>query len=153
MALVGIADPGNTGTMIRTAEAGGAVAVVQVGDRVDPWNPKVIRASAGAVFRLPVISFTADEFFTWGRHPTVASVVRGGEPYDSVDLADAVLCVGSEAHGLPETFVARCDRRASIPLAGPTESLNAAAAAAVLVFAALAQRRLATLDSSPGTSR
>lgn len=145
LALVGIADPGNTGTMIRTAEAGGAVAVVQVGDRVDPWNPKVVRASAGAVLRIPVIPFTLPAFLAWGRRPTVASVVQGGEPYETVDLVDAVICVGSEAHGLPEEVIAGCDRRVTIPLAGPTESLNAAAAAAVLVFDALRQRRLATL--------
>lgn len=147
LVLVGIADPGNTGTMIRTAEAGGMRAVVQVGDAVDRWNPKLIRASAGAVLRLPVLRMTVDELFGWGRSPVIASVVDGGEPYDSVDLADAVICVGSEPHGLPGDVVARSDRRVTIPLAGPTESLNVAAAAAVLVFAALGQRRMATLPT------
>lgn len=148
LALVGIADPGNAGTMIRTAEAGGMPAVIQVGATVDLWNPKLIRASAGAVLRLPVLSLTVDELFDWGRSPVVASVVDGGDPYDAVDLTEAVICVGSEAHGLPAEVVARSDRPITIPLAGPTDSLNAAAAAAVLVFAALQQRRaLATLPN------
>ncbi len=145
LALVAIADPGNAGTMIRTAEAGGMRAVIQVGDAVDRWNPKLIRASAGAVLRLPVLRMTVDELFGWGRSPVIASVVDGGDPYDSVDLSEAVICVGSEPHGLPDDVVARSDRRVTIPLAGPTESLNVAAAAAVLVFAALGQRRMATL--------
>ncbi len=148
LAQVDMSDPGNVGTMIRTAEAGGMAGVVLVGDCVDQWNPKVIRASAGAILRLPVVGLTVDEFFELGRRPVVAAVVAGGHDYRSTDLSNAVICVGNEAHGLDSAFVDRCDRAVTIPLDGPTESLNVAAAAAIVVFAALEQRRAITLAKS-----
>jgi TrmH family RNA methyltransferase len=145
LALVDMSDPGNVGTMIRSAEAGGMAGVILVGDCVDQWNPKVIRASAGAVLRMSVVSLTVDEFFDLGRRPVVATIVAGGDHYRSADLHDAVICVGNEAHGLHPGFVDRCDHAITIPLAGPTESLNVAAAAAIVIFAALEQRRAITL--------
>ncbi|MFW2382078.1 MAG: TrmH family RNA methyltransferase [Acidimicrobiales bacterium] len=148
LAQVHMSDPGNVGTMIRTAEAGGMAGVALVGDCVDHWNPKVIRASAGAVFRIPILALGVDEFFSLGRHPVVATTVTGGVDYRSIELDQAVLCLGNEAHGLDSDFIDRCDQAVTIPLAGPTESLNVAAAAAIVVFAALEQRQAITLARS-----
>jgi TrmH family RNA methyltransferase len=152
LALVDVGDPGNVGTMIRTAEAGGIAGVALVGACADQWNPKVIRASAGAVLRLPIVALDTTGLFELDRRPVVATVVSGGENYGSVDLSDAVLCLGNEAHGLDREFVKRCDHAITIPLAGPTESLNVAAAAAIVVFAALEQRRAVTLARSSGAT-
>ncbi len=145
LAMVEMNDPGNAGTMIRTAEAAGAIGVALVGECVDVWNPKVIRASAGSALRLPVARISADELFASARAPIVASVAAGGAAYDGVDLAGSVICVGNEAHGLSSEFVSRCDMAVTIPIEGPTESLNVAAAAAVLMFSVLRQRRAVTL--------
>ncbi len=144
LALIDISDPGNAGTMMRTAEAAGMGSVLLVGDCVDPWNPKVIRASAGAALRVPVLRMTYDELFE-SNQPILATVVGEATNYLQAPLAEAIVCVGNEAHGLHSEFVQRCSDAITIPLAGPTESLNVAAAAAIVVFAALEQRRAITL--------
>ncbi len=151
LALVEMSDPGNAGTMIRTAEAAGMSGVVFVGECVDTWNPKLVRASAGAVFRQPISRVSEDELFNAAAGPVLATVIDAGQSYLDAALTDAVLCMGNEAHGLPQSFVDRCSGSITIPLAGPTESLNVAAAAAVLVFAALEQRRSSTLAAEQAT--
>jgi TrmH family RNA methyltransferase len=147
LVLLDVADPGNAGTLLRAAEAAGAAAVVFCGSSVDPTNPKCVRASAGALFHVPVAVGGGEEVVAELRRrgvATVASVVAGGEAYDEVDLAGPVAIVlGSEAHGLPAAVEAAVDRRASIPMAGRAESLNVAMAGAVLCFEALRQRRAA----------
>ena len=120
-----------------------------VGECVDTWNPKLVRASAGAVFRLPVVRVSESELFGGGRHPIVATVVGRGVPYLETDLSSAVICLGNEAHGLSPGFVDRCHAAITIPLAGPTESLNVAAAAAVLAFSALHQHVSTSLSQQP----
>ena len=146
--LVEPSDPGNLGTVVRTAEAAGAAGVVVAGRAVDPTSPKVVRSSAGALLRLPVlvegdVEAALKAVAGTGR-PLVATVVDAGNAasYDAVDLSRAALVLGNEAHGLAGDVVARCDGAVTIPLAGPTESLNLAAAAAVLCFESLRQRRL-----------
>ncbi len=144
--LVEPADPGNVGTVIRSAEAAGAAGVVVAGAAVDVTNPKVVRAAAGAFLRLPVVveagveaalALAADT----GR-PVLATVVDPGAPtHDGADLRRAALVLGSEAHGLAPEVVAAADGTVTIPLAGPTESLNLAVAAGVLCFEAARQRR------------
>ncbi|NNF54775.1 MAG: RNA methyltransferase [Acidimicrobiales bacterium] len=149
LALVEIGDPGNAGTMIRTAEAAGMAGVVMVGECVDSWNPKLVRASAGAALRLPIVRVSEAELFAAGRRPVVATVVGRGTHYMDTDLSAAVICLGNEAHGLSPGFIDRCDAAVTIPLAGPTESLNVAAAAAVLAFSALHQRASTSLSQQP----
>lgn len=137
-----LADPGNVGTLIRSAEAAGAAAVWCRGG-VDLWSPKVVRAAAGALFRLPV-AVVDDPLAGLAEAGlgAVAAVARGGLPYDEVDLSGPVgLLIGSEAHGLPQAVVDGCAAQVTIGLAGPTESLNAAMAGTVLLFEALRQRR------------
>lgn len=131
--LAGVADPGNAGTIVRSAVAAGAQAVVFSPNSVDPWNPKTVRASAGALFRIPL---------------TVAGAVgerigadpHQGEPCDQADLTGPLtLVVGNEAHGLDPAAV--IDRWVSIPMAAEVESLNVASAAAILCFEIARQRR------------
>jgi TrmH family RNA methyltransferase len=144
--LVNVADPGNAGTLLRAAEAAGAAAVLFCGGSVDPCNPKCVRASAGALFHLPVSgggdALVVLEGLGQAGVRRAATVVRGGTPYDEVDLTGPVaLVLGSEAHGLPDGLDHLIDDRLTIPMAGRSESLNVAMAGSVLCFEALRQRR------------
>ncbi|MEM9614018.1 MAG: RNA methyltransferase [Actinomycetota bacterium] len=139
-------DPGNLGTLIRSAEAAGAAGLVVAGAAVDVTNPKVVRATAGAALRFPVVvepdvgaalALARDT----GRRVLATVVGPDADPYDTVDLERAALVLGNEAHGLTPQVVADSDGAVTIPLAGPTESLNLAVAASVLCFEALRQRR------------
>jgi TrmH family RNA methyltransferase len=152
LVLVGVADPGNAGTLLRTAEAAGAGAVLFCAGSVDPYNPKCVRASAGSLFHVKVVNGgeAAAVLETVGEHGVrrVGTVVRDGTPYDGVDLAGPVAVVlGSEAHGLPAGAAELVDVAVTIPMAGRAESLNVAMAGAVLCFESLRQRR--TAGSAP----
>lgn len=143
--LDSISDPGNLGTIIRAAESAGADGVV-VGGGVDVFNPKCVRATAGALFftRLAVVPQAASALAVvgeWGmgRVGTSASAPRR---YDEVDLtAPVAVVLGSEAHGLAADVVSALDQMVSIPIVGRSESLNVASAAAVLCFEVARQRR------------
>lgn len=148
LAVVDLSDPGNAGTLLRTAEAAGFAAVAMIGNSVDTTNPKVVRASAGARLRLPVIELPemhqAFASLRGSGREVVATVVDAGAPdYADVDLTNIALVLGNEAAGLDDVAVAAADRTITIPLAGPTESLNVAAAGAILCFESLRQRRRA----------
>lgn len=148
LAAVDLRDPGNAGAILRTAEAAGFAAVALLGSSVDTTNPKVVRASAGARLRLPVLRLGGiDDAYRRLRNSgriVVATVVEATAPdHTTVDLANSVIVLGNEAAGLDAAAVTAADRIATIRLAGPTESLNVAAAAAVLCFESLRQRRAA----------
>jgi TrmH family RNA methyltransferase len=148
LVLVDVNDPGNAGTLLRTAEAAGAAAVLFCGASVDPCNPKCVRASAGALFHLPVASggdvVSVLEGLGSAGVRRAATVVRDGTPYDAVDLTGPIaLVLGNEAHGLPAEVDALVDDRLSIPMVGRSESLNVAMAGAVVCFESLRQRRAA----------
>ena len=131
--LAGVADPGNAGTIVRSAAASGAQAVVFSPGSVDPWNPKTVRASAGALFQIP-LAVTSSAGERIGAHP------HQGDPCDQADLTGPLtLVVGNETHGLDQA--AAVDRWVSIPMAESVESLNVASAAAVLCFEIARQRR------------
>lgn len=146
LVLVGVADPGNAGTLLRSAEAAGAGAVVFCDDAVDPYSPKCVRSSAGSVFRLTIVREgdagpALDALAAAGLH-TVATLARDGRPYDDVDLGRPVAVVlGSEAHGLPDHLIHRIDTAVTIPMAGGGESLNVAMAGTILCFDAARRRR------------
>ncbi len=128
LALWHVADPGNVGTLIRTADAFGAAVALSEGC-ADPTGPKALRGSAGAIFRVPIGRFDEVE----GRR--VALVARGGEPLDGVELGEGTIFVlGAEREGLPEHVIAACDAAASIPLAEGSESLNVSAAGAIALY-------------------
>jgi TrmH family RNA methyltransferase len=144
-------DPGNVGALLRTAAAAGATAVLLTAGTVDPFNPKAVRAAVGAHFRIPI---------GWLSDPMWDKIVRdcplrvvadahGGVAYDEVDwTGGAALIVGSEAHGVSAVARAMGATSARIPMAANVESLNAAAAGAVLLFEAARQRRVkATLST------
>jgi TrmH family RNA methyltransferase len=128
LALWHVTDPGNVGTLIRTADAFGASIALSEGC-ADPTGPKALRGSAGAIFRVPIGRL--DE--AAGRR--VALVAHGGEPIDSVELPEpTVFVLGAEREGVPEHVVAACDAVASITLAESAESLNVAAAGAIALY-------------------
>jgi TrmH family RNA methyltransferase len=138
-------DPGNMGTMIRTAHAFAAGAVVAVGNCVDFYDPKVVRASAGSVLHLPLLRlpnfYALRERLGKGSAALVVADMTGAVPCDQADYpARALLLIGSEAHGLPEEIRAAADLRVNIPMPGGVESLNAGVAAGILAFQ-LARRR------------
>jgi TrmH family RNA methyltransferase len=144
--LVGVNDPGNAGTLLRSADAVGAGAVVFSDDAVDPYNPKCVRASAGSLFRVPVVRWddaaTLVAVLRERGLRSVGTVARGGRAYDEVDLTrPTAVVLGSEAHGLPDDVGAQLDERATIPMRAPVESLNVAMAGTLLCFEALRQRR------------
>jgi RNA methyltransferase, TrmH family len=144
-----IADPGNLGTILRSAEAAGAELVVLTANSVDPYNPKVVRASAGALFHVPVLSASIEEVAAAGLEllgtTSHGFVGRTVVPYTEADLTGRVAIVmGNEAAGLPDDWNDTAGPVRSwitIPHAGRSESLNVAMATTVLVFEAARQRR------------
>jgi TrmH family RNA methyltransferase len=121
-------DSGNVGTLIRTADAFGA-AVALSEESADPLGPRALRASAGAIFRVPLVAW--DD----ASDRRVALVAHGGVPLDEADLTPPLTFVlGSEREGLPESLVTKCHLPVTIPLPGQAESLNVAAAGAIALY-------------------
>jgi len=150
MVLVACAvqDPGNLGTLVRLTDAAGGTGLAAVSG-ADPFGPKAVRASAGSIFRLPVLreadaaALASILARLRGSGLTVAGAVpRGGADYREVDLSRPLaLLVGGEGAGLPDRVSADLDLRLTIPMNPRVESINVAAAGAVLLFEAAARRR------------
>lgn len=140
--LDALRDPGNMGTVLRTAAAAGVQAVILAPGSVDPYNPKVLRAGMGAHFRVPVIEMDWPQVAAYCAGLRVYLADSSGDTaYDAADWsAGWALVIGSEAHGASEAAQTLAAARVYIPMAAETESLNAAAAAAVLLFEAQRQR-------------
>jgi TrmH family RNA methyltransferase len=142
--LAGLQDPGNLGTILRSAEAFGASGVVCLPGTVSAWNPKAVRASAGSIFRVPLLAASEKECLEQLREAGVrifATAVRGTEPADRAELSGPVaIIIGNEGNGVDEALAAKADARITIPCPGPVESLNAAVAASVLLYEAARQR-------------
>jgi TrmH family RNA methyltransferase len=134
-----IADPGNAGTIIRSAEAAGADAVVFTAGSVDPFNPKVVRATAGSLFRVPVVTAELGELRSAGLTLLATSSHHGTAYTDAAFTERVAIVVGNEAHGVPDD--APVDAWITIPHEGAAESLNVAMAATVLAFEVARQRR------------
>jgi RNA methyltransferase, TrmH family len=134
--LHGVADPGNVGTVIRTAHAlvGGSVVIGP--ESADPYGPHAVRASMGAVFAEPLVSGGIDQT----PEPRAALVAHGGEPLEALDGV-ATICLGAEREGIPDEVLRHCAVRVTIPLREGAESLNVAAAAAI------ALQRISSRDS------
>lgn len=140
--LEAVREPGNMGTILRTAAAAGVEVVILSEDCVDPYNPKVLRAGMGAHFRLPIVSAKWHEIaqFVEGMAVYVADS-RGTLRYSAADYTRPyVLVIGNEAHGARASLKLQGAQTVTIPMAAATESLNAAMAAAVLLFEAQRQR-------------
>lgn len=143
--LHGIGDPGNVGTIIRSADALGAAAVVYGRDCAEPFGPKAVRATMGSIFSLPVVSAP----FEATPAPRLAMVAAGG-----IGIAEAAaelagggtLCLGAEREGLPPEIVEYCDLAVTIPVRSGIDSLNVAAAVAI----ALERIHSAAVEAEPG---
>lgn len=144
--LDGIQDPGNLGTIIRSAEAFGATGVICLKGCVHPWNPKVLRASAGSLFRLPV-RYAVEDVSEFSVFPWYGAVPGDGTTINLVDLSTACgIWIGNEGSGLAANWRKQC-----LPVEIPTaqvESLNAAVAASVILYEAHRQRRANSILSS-----
>jgi len=128
LALWHVSDPGNVGTLIRSADACGASVALSRGCG-EPTGPKALRASAGAVFRVPIGRFDDAP----GRR--LALVAHGGRPLGDVELADGdIFVLGAEREGLPEEVLAACAEQVTLATPGPAESLNVAAAGAIALW-------------------
>lgn len=143
LVLDGIQDPGNAGTLIRSAEAFGATGVLLLKGCVNPWNPKALRASAGSLFRLPVLDLVtpedAIEAFTRRDLPLWTTIVDEGLPLRQADLTSACgIAVGSESHGV-SAGIRRFSKGLTIPTRS-VESLNAATAGSIVLYEAARQR-------------
>jgi TrmH family RNA methyltransferase len=130
----GVGDPGNLGTMLRTASSFGWDFAFSPGS-ADPWGPKALRAGAGAHFRTGVVPVTDLTTLQDAGLITIAAVLEGGVDPGTLEPSRFAVLIGEEAHGLPDDLVLGCDARATIPTTGGVESLNASAAAAILVYA------------------
>lgn len=148
VALESAADPGNVGTIIRTADAAGADGVVLTRGSTDPFSGKVVRATAGSVFHLPIVEpVELSSLVSRARGAGMALVVATGDGehdlLEWIDEAPASMCwtFGTEAHGVSDELRAAADVRIRIPILGRAESLNVASAVAVCLFAEVARRR------------
>ncbi len=142
----GLQDPGNLGTLIRSAEAFGASGVIALPGTVSQWNAKAMRASSGSVFRLPVVAASEDEVFSrlrsLGVRVFAAVAERGVSARESRLSGPVALVIGNEGRGLSPELLVRADTRITIPCPGPVESLNAAIAGSILLYEASRQRKV-----------
>ncbi|HEY1180174.1 MAG TPA: RNA methyltransferase [Phytomonospora sp.] len=155
--LAGISDPGNAGTILRTADAAGADAVVFPDDTVDPYNGKCVRSAAGSLFHVPVVR-GGDPFALLAGLRASGTRVLAADAHGDTDLhalADAggldgptTWMFGSEAHGLPPELAEAADLRVKIPIFGAAESLNLAAAAAICLYTSARAQRGADVETS-----
>ena len=139
--LAKIADPGNLGTLMRTAAAMNKRTVVLVSS-VDPYSPKVVQSSAGYIAHLDIFRLDWDTLLkakTKQNLKLVALVVSDGKNPDKIDFQDSLLVVGSEAHGIPEPWLDTCDEHMTLPMPGNIESLNAAVAGSIALYVAYQQ--------------
>ncbi len=139
LVLVDVSDPGNVGTLIRTAEASGCSGVLVTSETADVLSPKVVRSSAGSMLRMAIGEVDRDEMLETLRGLGATSVATALDttPYNEVEIAAdqrVALLLGSEAHGLGDDLLSAADVQVSIPMHGQVESLNVATTGAVLAF-------------------
>ena len=133
--LDAVQDPGNFGTLVRTAEALGASGVVALPGTVDAWNPKAVRSAMGSSFRLPIVEAGWEALEPWlrGRGFAILAAAAGGDAISADPSRRAALVLGNEGAGISPETARRADRVVGIPLRGRAESLNVAAAGAILL--------------------
>ncbi len=142
LVAAGLQDPGNLGTLARSAEAFGASGLLLLPGTVSPWNAKAIRASAGSVFRLPIASAADPGHLRKRGLRLLAAVPAEGTPAAQAGLDQGcALVLGNEGAGLSSELLAECDERITILCPGPVESLNAAIAGGILLYEAARQRQ------------
>jgi RNA methyltransferase, TrmH family len=147
LAVEGLKDPGNLGTLLRTADAVGAGGVVLIDQSCDPFSVEAVRASMGALFTVPVAKAAWAAFLSWAKAGDAK--IAGAVLDDAVDYqspryaAPTIVLMGNEQSGLPADYAAACDWRVKIPMRGKADSLNVAVATAVLAYEVLNQQRSA----------
>lgn len=134
-----VRDPGNLGTVIRTADAVGAKGVILIGDTTDPFSLETVRATMGSIFAVPVVKTSLDGFLEWRKSfdgMVAGTHLKGAVDYRSVryDGRPVLLLMGNEQQGLPDELAQSCDRLLRIPQAGRADSLNLAVATGVMLF-------------------
>lgn len=135
--LAGMLDPGNVGTLIRTAVAMNKKSAILI-NSVDPFSPKVVQASTGALALIDVYTMSWDELMEYKDRPKLCALtVSNGQDPKSLDLSDSLIVVGGEARGLPIDWVKQCDARVTLPMPGGFESLNAAVAGSIALYLSL----------------
>ncbi len=149
IALDRVRDPGNLGTIIRTADAVGASGVILVGDCTDPFSMETVRATMGSMFALPLVKTTPADFLKWKKSVDarlVATHLAGAVDYRTIDYRSkpVILMMGNEQSGLPDDLAQAADKLARIPQVGMADSLNLAVATGVMLFEV--RRHLLALD-------
>ncbi len=144
VALYEVRDPGNLGTILRTADCAGASGVILLGTCCDPYSFEAVRASMGSLFNMPFAEADFDGFNRWRKaagHSLTAASVNGTVRHDGADFTGgSIILMGNEQAGLPEWAEAACDTLALIPMRGGADSLNLAQAAAIMIYEAWRQR-------------
>ncbi|MBV5266870.1 TrmH family RNA methyltransferase [Pinisolibacter aquiterrae] len=138
VALEGVKDPGNLGTIVRTVDSVGASGVILLGDTTDPFALEAVRATMGSLFHVPLYAASLEDFVAWKRATGIGvwgTHLKGAVDYRSVDWPETcVLMMGNEQSGISDAHVAACDGIVKIPMAGRADSLNLAVATAVTLY-------------------
>ena len=137
LVLDGVQDPGNAGTIVRTAAALGATATIALAGTVDLWNPKVIRSSMGAQFVHPVVHVTTPELLSYLQRSEIElwGAEAGGDPIDTQSVPDRIaIALGNEGAGLSPDVRTAATKRVSLPISSSVESLNVAVAAGIILY-------------------
>ncbi len=139
IALDRVRDPGNLGTIIRTADAVGAKGLILVGDTTDPFSLETVRATMGSIFAMPLYRLSADAFLQWRKDfkgTIIGTHLKGSVDYRTIDYSKGptILFMGNEQQGLPDNLADSCDTLARIPQAGRADSLNLAVATGVMLY-------------------
>ncbi|WP_336293757.1 TrmH family RNA methyltransferase [Bartonella sp. CB169] len=139
VALDRVRDPGNLGTIIRTADAVGAKGVLLIGETTDPFSPETVRATMGSIFSIPLYRFDESAFLNWSAHfkgLIVGTHLKGSKDYRTINFKKGpiILLMGNEKQGLQDILASRCDQLARIPQSGRADSLNLAIATAIMLY-------------------
>lgn len=141
LALDRVRDPGNLGTIIRTADAAGIAGIILIGATTDPFSIEAVRATMGSVFSLPISRVSIDEFVSWKQKKNVSVIgshLKGSSDYRAIDYKTkpCILLMGNEQAGLPDELSTNCDALARIPQVGDADSLNLAIATGLMIYEA-----------------
>jgi TrmH family RNA methyltransferase len=138
IALYEVRDPGNLGTIVRTADAAGCDGVILIGQSCDPFSVEAVRATMGSLFAMPLAASKFEDFNVWRSNAgarMVAASMRGKRPHDKAEYGQkSVVLMGNEQAGLPTDVEARCDELVRIPMMGAADSLNLASASSVMIY-------------------
>ncbi len=138
VALYEVRDPGNLGTIVRTADAAGVDGVILIGQTCDPFSVEAVRATMGSLFAMPIAEAEFDDFNAWRKSVSarmIAASMRGARAHDKADYGQrSIVLMGNEQSGLPGDVESQCDELVRIPMMGKADSLNLASAASVMIY-------------------